>query len=101
MKLLLVPILMLLTLPGLAQNPSPSPAASSPAKKIGMFVYPKNSQNTDQQLKDENECYSSAKQGTGFDPETPYRQDKVRRRRKLLRKKLRNKQPQQHPRVEQ
>lgn len=71
MKLLLVPILMLLTLPGLAQNPSPSPAASSPAKKIGMFVYPKNSQNTDQQLKDENECYSSAKQGTGFDPETP------------------------------
>jgi hypothetical protein len=45
--------------------------SSSPAKSIGMFVYPKNQQNADQQLKDENECYSSAKGQSNVDPQTP------------------------------
>jgi hypothetical protein len=71
MKILVVLLLMLFTLPTLAQNPSSGTASSSPAKKIGVFAYPKNQQNADQQLKDESACYSSAKQGTGFDPETP------------------------------
>lgn len=45
--------------------------AASPAKSIGMFAYPKNSQKPDQQLKDENECYGSAKQQSGVDPQAP------------------------------
>jgi hypothetical protein len=49
----------------------PAQAASSPAKSIGMFAYPKNQQNADQQLKDENECFASAKQGSGIDPQAP------------------------------
>src|SRR5215471_6213009 len=44
---------------------------ASPAKSIGMFAYPKNQQNADQQLKDENECYASAKQQSGVDPTAP------------------------------
>jgi hypothetical protein len=46
-------------------------AASSPAKSIGMFAYPKNDQTADQQLKDENECFGSAKQQSGIDPQAP------------------------------
>ena len=46
-----------------------SDAASSPAKSIGMFPYPKNQQSADQQLKDENECFASAKQQSGLDPQ--------------------------------
>jgi len=42
--------------------------ASSPAKSIGVYAYPKNNQNADQQLKDENECYASARQNSGVDP---------------------------------
>jgi hypothetical protein len=52
-----------------AQN-APAPAAS-PARSIGMFAYPKNKQSADQQLKDENECYASAKQNSGVDPQAP------------------------------
>lgn len=53
-----------------AQTASQPPApAWSPAKSIGMFAYPKNQQNADQQLKDESECYGSAKQNTGSDPQ--------------------------------
>src|SRR5437773_9935201 len=48
-----------------------SQAASSPAKSIGMFAYPKNQQSADQQLKDENECFASAKQQSGVDPQAP------------------------------
>ena len=52
------------------QTASQSPAPTwSPAKSIGMFAYPKNKQNADQQLKDESECYGSAKQNTGIDPQ--------------------------------
>jgi len=45
--------------------------AWSPAKSIGMFAYPKNQQNADQQLKDESDCYGSARQNTGIDPQAP------------------------------
>jgi hypothetical protein len=48
-----------------------APPAWSPAKSIGMFAYPKNKQNADQQLKDESECYGSARQNTGVDPQAP------------------------------
>lgn len=46
-------------------------AASSPAKSIGMYAYPKNQQSADQQLKDENDCFASAKQQSGIDPQAP------------------------------
>ena len=49
---------------------APAPAAS-PAKNIGMFAYPKNKQSADQQLKDENECYASARKNSGVDPQAP------------------------------
>jgi hypothetical protein len=63
----------MLPLFAVAQNPqAASPAtASSPAKSIGMYAYPKTNQSTEQQLKDENECYASAKQNSGIDPQTP------------------------------
>src|SRR5262249_37325476 len=51
-----------------AQTQQPA-AATSPAKSIGMFAYPKNKQSANQQLKDENECFVSAKQQTGIDPQ--------------------------------
>lgn len=41
----------------------------SPAKSVGLYVYPKKKQNADRQLKDENACYGSAKNGTGIDPQ--------------------------------
>lgn len=47
------------------------PPAWSPAKSIGMFAYPKHQQNPDQQLKDESDCYGSAKQNSGVDPQAP------------------------------
>ena len=49
----------------------PSQAASSPAQSVGMFAYPKKNQTADQQLKDENECFASAKQQSGIDPQAP------------------------------
>jgi len=66
-------ILALLPLSAFAQTsqPSTSGLAWSPAKNIGMFAYPKNKQNADQQLKDESECYGSARQNTGIDPQAP------------------------------
>ena len=48
-----------------------SQAASSPAQSLGMFAYPKKQQTADQQRKDENECYASAKQQSGIDPQAP------------------------------
>ena len=69
-------VLLGVTNPAVAQNsPSQDPqatqAASSPAKSIGMFAYPKNKQTPDQQMKDENECFASAKQQSGVDPQAP------------------------------
>jgi len=71
MKRIVAPAMLLLLAPGIAQNTAPSSTAGSPAKSIGMFVYPKNQQSADQQLKDETECYSSAKQQSGVDPQAP------------------------------
>ena len=80
---LLVAATLCLLTPLLAQSPpagsptsAPTPAkqsdaASSPAKSIGMFAYPKNQQTSDQQLKDENECFASSKQQSGIDPQAP------------------------------
>jgi hypothetical protein len=45
--------------------------AWSPAQNIGMFAFPKNGQGTDQQLKDESDCYGMAKQRTGIDAQAP------------------------------
>lgn len=55
-------------------QPSAPPAAAhawSPSQDIGVFVFPKNSQTADQQLKDESECYGAARQRTGIDPKAP------------------------------
>ena len=63
-----------LTLQGMAQSaPAPQQAAPawSPSKDIGVFVFPKNGQNADKQLKDESDCYGMAKQQTGIDPKAP------------------------------
>jgi outer membrane lipoprotein SlyB len=65
---------LLLTISAVAQNAPASQAsilAWSPAKSIGMFVYPTNNQAPYQQMSDESECYGSAKQNTGFDPQAP------------------------------
>jgi hypothetical protein len=52
-----------------ATAPTEKPEATTPAKSLGVFPYPKNNQTDEQQLKDENECYSSAKEKTGIDPQ--------------------------------
>ncbi len=46
-------------------------AGFSPSKAIGLFAYPKDKQSADQQLKDESECYGSAQERTGVDPQAP------------------------------
>src|SRR5215469_6336753 len=53
-----------------AQSQSTAPAWS-PSKDIGVFVFGRNSQTADQQLKDESECYGAAKQQSGIDPKAP------------------------------
>jgi len=63
-----------LGLPASAQQDASSSAqvpAWSPAQNIGMFAFPKNGENGDQQLKDETEGYGMAKQRTGLDPQKP------------------------------
>jgi hypothetical protein len=69
--LAILPMLTLAAWSAMAQAPSSGASASSPAKSIGLFAYPKNQQSAEQQLKDENECYSSAKQQTGVDAQAP------------------------------
>ncbi len=46
-------------------------AATSPAKSLNMYAFARNGQNADKQVKDENECYASARQQTGVDPQAP------------------------------
>lgn len=46
-------------------------APKSPSAKIGVFVYPQKKQTSEQQAKDESECYSSAQKQTGIDPTAP------------------------------
>jgi hypothetical protein len=53
-----------------AQEAAQAPAWS-PSKDIGVFVFGKNGQSADLQLKDESDCYGSAKQMTGIDPKAP------------------------------
>ncbi len=53
--------------PAGAATTQTSAAAWSPAQSIGLFAFPKNNQNADQQLKDEADCYGAAKQRTGVD----------------------------------
>ena len=69
MKLFVMVLLIAGTIPASAQNGPPP--AWSPAKSLNMFAYPKNNQNPDQQLKDESDCYGSARQNTGIDPQAP------------------------------
>jgi hypothetical protein len=45
--------------------------AQGMAASLGLVVYPSNSQTTDQQAKDEGECYTWSKQTTGVDPANP------------------------------
>src|SRR5215470_11179834 len=68
MKYVLILIVASTTALGLAQTQSDE---WSPAKSIGVFAYPKNQQSGDQQRKDESECYGSAKQQSGVDPQAP------------------------------
>jgi hypothetical protein len=69
-------IFIFVALPTVAQTAPASASAQSapawsPSKDIGVFVFGKNGQNPDQQLKDESECYGAAKQMTGIDPKAP------------------------------
>lgn len=70
MKYVFMALLLSGLIPSAVAQAGPPPAWS-PAKSIGMFAYPKNQQNADQQLKDESDCYGSARQNTGFDPQAP------------------------------
>lgn len=69
MKLLRTIFLAMTTLPLMAHAQTAQAPAWSPAKSIGMYAYARNHQNQDLQLKDESDCYGSAKQNTGFDPQ--------------------------------
>lgn len=59
--------------PAAAQQPASAPTAAawSPSKDIGVFVFGRNGQTSDQQLKDESECYGAARQQSGIDPKAP------------------------------
>ena len=54
--------------PASAALPVPSFSA---AQNVGMFVFAKNNQNHDQQLRDELDCYNQVQQQTGVDPDSP------------------------------
>ncbi len=75
MKYFVIVLTMLLwTISGFGQNNSNTQSNIlewAPAKSIGMYVYPMANQSPYQELADENECYGSAKQQTGFDPKAP------------------------------
>jgi len=50
---------------------APSASAWSPSNDIGVFVFGRNSQTADQQLKGESDCYGAARQQSGVDPKAP------------------------------
>lgn len=52
-------------------TPTGASQTSSPAASVGMFAYPRNQQNAAQQRHDESQCYESARQQTGIDPQAP------------------------------
>jgi hypothetical protein len=59
---------------GAQQAPQAAASAApawSPSKDIGVFVFGKNGQTADQQLKDESDCYGAARQQSGIDPKAP------------------------------
>jgi hypothetical protein len=43
----------------------------SPGKDLGVFVFARGNQSSDQQLKDETDCYVAARQQSGIDPKAP------------------------------
>jgi hypothetical protein len=56
----------------LAANQAQSTSSQkSPAAALGVYAYPKNNQNKEQQGKDEGKCYKWAKDETGIDPTAP------------------------------
>jgi hypothetical protein len=57
--------------PPAPQAALPPPPTFSAAQKINMFVYPKNNQNRDQQLRDELDCYNLSQRQSGVNPEAP------------------------------
>ena len=65
-----IPVFAQSAAPSASQAPPAAPAWS-PSKDIGMFVFGKNGQTADQQLKDETECYGAARQQSGIDPKAP------------------------------
>lgn len=80
-------VLLAVTNSVVAQNPpsqdsQTTQAVSSPAKSMGMFAYPKNKQTPNQQMKDENECFASAKQQSGVDPHAPAPETKTEEQKK-------------------
>jgi hypothetical protein len=55
-----------------ASAQSPTTATSDTIQtELGVFVYPKGDQDAETQAKDTTECYDSAKQRTGIDPNAP------------------------------
>jgi uncharacterized protein YcfJ len=50
------------------QQTAAAPAGSSPAAALGLFAFPGKGQTKEQQLADEQECYTWAKDQTGIDP---------------------------------
>src|SRR5580704_4337631 len=54
--------------PGAPTGPVPSFSA---ANKVGLYAYPAKGQSHDQQLIDESDCYNSAQQQSGVNPDTP------------------------------
>ena len=71
--LILSPTIASAQAPAASQQTTSAPAASawSPSKDIGVFVFGRNGQTSDQQLKDESECYGAARQQSGIDPKAP------------------------------
>ena len=70
----LVALFFAMTQGALAQQaaaPPPSTPAKTTAQSLGVAVFPAKGQAPDQQAKDEAECFSWAKQQTGFDPAAP------------------------------
>jgi hypothetical protein len=61
------------TLPAFAAEPNraANDPDSSLAASIGIYVYPENGQDQEQQIRDDYDCYRSAKSRTGFDPLNP------------------------------
>jgi hypothetical protein len=61
-------LLTALSVPFAAAQTGPQKPVKGMASTVGLYVYPQKQQNATQQLTDEQQCYSSAKTQTGFDP---------------------------------